>query len=279
MMNVYSLLAQFVFACSAPLLIWNSISRGHLPLCMNCIWEDSSHARKILCPLSNQWCLLQNDAQIFNAKTFQWFTMTQKPMILQVANVCGKQSWPNLRNTDIFYLDWERHHFLMFPVRWNFCWKDSLQMPTHGISEMKYDPWQLLAEIGVVLTGLSAGHLLNSSCDFHDCVNFTQCLVPSQVWMCVPSGSSFRVSRPPSQLAPLLVGAGCLAVPWNPTPWFMKDADPIPGLIPACSDEAVSCCRVHNHLWVVKMINWYSQRHWYRDPSLSLVSLLYNYQT
>lgn len=74
---------------------------------------------------------------------------------------------------------------------------------------MKYDPWQLLAEIGVVLTGLSAAHLLNSSCDLHDCVNFARCLLPSQVWiagMCLPSGSSFRVSRPPSQLAALLVG-------------------------------------------------------------------------
>lgn len=132
-------------------------------------------------------------------------------MILQIANICGKQSWPNLRNTDIFYSDWERHHFLMFPVIWNFGWKDSLQIPTHGISEMKYDPWQLLTEIGMVFTGLSAAHLLNSSCDFHDCVNFAQCLLPSQVWiagMCLPSGSSFRVSRPPSQLAPLLVGAG-----------------------------------------------------------------------
>lgn len=163
--------------------------------------------------------------------------MTQKPMILQVANTCGKQSWPNLRNTVIFCLDWEGHNFLMYPVKWNFCWKDNLKIPTHGISEMKYDPWQLLAEIRVVPTGLSAAHLLNSSCDFHDCVNFAQCLLPSLVWiagMCLPSGSSFRVSKSPSQLAPLLLGAGCLAVPWNPTPWFIKDADPIPVLIPAC---------------------------------------------
>lgn len=88
---------------------------------------------------------------------------------------------------------------------------------------MKYDPWQLLAEIGMVLTGLSAAHLLNSSCDFHDCVNFAQCLLPSLVWiagMGLPSGlpCGFRLSRPLSQLAPFLAGAGCLAVPWHPAP-------------------------------------------------------------
>lgn len=130
--------------------------------------------------------------------------MTQKPLTLQVANTCGKQIWPNLRNTDIFYLDWERHSFLMFPVKQNFCWKDNLQIPTHGISEMKYDPWQLLAEIRVVPTGLSAAHLLNSSCDFHDCVNFAQYLLPSLVWMagmCLPSGSSFQVPKPVGSLA------------------------------------------------------------------------------
>lgn len=79
----------------------------------------------------------------------------------------------------------------MFPVSWNFCWKDSLQIPARGISEMKYDPWQLLAETGTVLVGLSAAHLLNSSCDFHDRVNFARCLLPSQVWiagMGLPSG-------------------------------------------------------------------------------------------
>lgn len=51
--NECSQFIDSVFVCSAPLLIWNSVSRGSLPLCMNCIWEDSSHARKILCPLSN----------------------------------------------------------------------------------------------------------------------------------------------------------------------------------------------------------------------------------
>lgn len=96
---------------------------------------------------------------------------------------------------------------------------------------MKYDPWQLLDEIGMVLTGLSAAHLLNSSCDFHNHINFVQCLLSSQVWisgMGLPSGlpCGFRISRSPSQLVRLPTGAGCLVVPWNPAPQFIKDADP-----------------------------------------------------
>jgi len=96
---------------------------------------------------------------------------------------------------------------------------------------MNNSPWQLLAEIRMVLIGLSAAHLLNSSCDFHDRVNFAQCPLPSQVWITgvgLPSGlpCGFRVSRPLSQLAPLLAVAGRLAVPWNPAQRFIKDADP-----------------------------------------------------
>lgn len=96
---------------------------------------------------------------------------------------------------------------------------------------MQYDPWQLLAGISMVLIGLSAACLLSTSCDFHDHANFAQCLLPSLVWitgMGLSSGLScdFRVSRPLSQLAPLLAESEFLAIPWNPTPLFIKDADP-----------------------------------------------------
>lgn len=200
-------------------------------------------------------------------------------MILQVAILCGKLSWPNLRNTDTFYSVWERQHFLMFCVSWNFhckyqhigflkcsmipgsCWLKSVWCSSGSVLPAS---WAAAVTFMIMLILLSV------------------CLLPSVVWIAGMGLSSglprdFRVSRPPSQLAPLLAEAGFLAIPWNPAPLFIRDAGP--GAAASLLWWSHVMLESSQSALTGTMINWYSQRHWCTGTSLSLVPSLYNYQT
>lgn len=178
----------------------------------------------------------------------RWISTASKVGQIWELPTFGQKFW--------FYSAWKRHHFLVFPVSWNSCWKESLQIPTHGISAVKHDPWQLLAEIGVVLVMLSTARLLDSSCGFYSRVRFTPC--PLAFWglggwdrSALGAALCFSSCRAPAPAGARACRGRMPGGPWNPAPWLIQDADP---RVPARPDEAKSCWGVHNRLWLVQWL-------------------------
>lgn len=136
------------------------------PLYMNFISEDSSHGRKILCPLSNRWCVGEDDAQIAKCQNVLVIQRDKETYDPANSKYMGKQSWPSLRNTDMFYSDIQTyiHTYIQTPFSDVSCKLEFLLKRVCKYQHMGFLKWSMIpGSCWLKLVWCSSGSVLPTS--------------------------------------------------------------------------------------------------------------------